>query len=131
MQQVKGHSSQCGDHLQSTQMVMRTESCVEDIKDWLNFHCMHPKVTSMINIVSPRRTGSVAGISVDEVWIPKSVCVKDLRVLIDQGMTMQMHVQKVCKAAYASQYSIGHIRKYLHQSSRERLIYTCIRDVTP
>ena len=76
--------------------------------------------------MSTRRTGSVHGIHISDVWVPKSSCVLDLGVWLDEGMNMQTQVKMVCKAANASLYKIGRIRKHLDQRSTERLIHAFI-----
>jgi hypothetical protein len=44
--------------------------------------------SDVINILSTRRTGSVRGIHIGDVWVPKSSCVRDLGVWLDEGMNI-------------------------------------------
>ena len=118
----------CGNAVESREAVSQTETCTSDVKAWLvdNKLALNAPKTDMINIVSSRRTGSVQGITVDGVWVPKSSCVKDLGVWFDEGMNMQTHIKNVCKAANSTLYKIGRIRKYLDQPCTERLVHALV-----
>ena len=118
------NSVRCGDNPGCAAMVANTEGGISEIQKWLtqNWLALNAPKTDMINIVSTRRSGSIAGITIDVVWIPNSDCVKDLGVWLDGGMDLQTQMKKVCSAAYASLHKIGRIRAFLDKSSTERLV---------
>ena len=105
-----------------------TSDGIHDIQSWLtkNWLCLNAPKTDMANIVSSRRSGTIPGIEIDNVWIPKSESVQDLGVWLDQGMPMGTQVQMMCKAAYANLYKIGRIRKFLDRKSAERLVHALV-----
>ncbi|XP_074649025.1 uncharacterized protein LOC141904338 [Tubulanus polymorphus] len=83
-------------------------------------------LTEAVNLVSTRKVGSVPEIEVDGVPITTSESVKDLGAWLDQGMTMQEHIKRTCKAAYASLYKIGRIRRFLDQNSTIKLVHAFV-----
>lgn len=113
---------------ESVNVVSCTENCIVDIENWLtdNKLSLNAPKSDVISFVSSRRCSLVNGIRIGGVWVPKSSCVRDLGVLLDEGMNMKMQVKMMCKAANASLYKIGRIRKHLDQKSTERLIHAFI-----
>ncbi|XP_064629284.1 uncharacterized protein LOC135488573 [Lineus longissimus] len=117
-------SFRCGDKEDGAQVLSHAEDCISDIGDWLmdNKLALNAPKTDMANFVSSRRTGSISSIVVDGQDIHESDCVKDLGVWLDKNMTMKKQVSSICRAASASLYNIGRVRKYLDQASAERLV---------
>ena len=113
-----------GDRVESDQVVSKVEDCISGIGDWLlvNKLALNAPKTDMANFVSTRRTGSVSTVVVGGQDIPKSDCVRDLGVWLDTNMTMKKQVSAICRAASASLYNIGRVRKFLDQASAERLV---------
>jgi len=121
-------SFRCGAKEERVEVISRTENCIVDIERWLVFNrlSLNAPKSDMLNNVSPRRTGSVPGINIGCEWVAKSRSVRDLGVWLDEGMTMQQHISMICKSANASLYKISRIRKYLDQTSIERLIHAFV-----
>ncbi|XP_064645923.1 uncharacterized protein LOC135499188 [Lineus longissimus] len=121
-------SARRGDESQCTALVTSMEDGIRNIKTWLskNMLALNAPKTDMANFVSARGSGSIPGINIDGVWIQCSKCVKDLGAWLEGDMSMRMQVKMTCKAAVASLYKIGRIRKFLDKRSAERLVQAFI-----
>ena len=52
--------------------------------------------------------------------------VRDLGVTLDSNMTMEDHVNSVCRSAYAQIASISHIRRYLTPEATKSLVHALV-----
>ncbi|MCG8430354.1 MAG: reverse transcriptase family protein, partial [Candidatus Omnitrophica bacterium] len=121
-------SVRCGNTNLRTEMVAETENCVDNLRTWLtkNKLALNAPKTEAANFVSIRRNGSISGLTIDGTWIECADCVRDLGAWLDKNMSMLTHVKRTCKAAYASLYKIGRIRKFLDQTSTARLVHAFV-----
>ncbi|XP_071480075.1 uncharacterized protein [Diadema antillarum] len=101
------------------------EDCVRDIKAWArgNNMMLNENKTEVVHIVSQfrKRIESVS-LTIDGPTINASKSARDLGVIVDNSLDGKEHIRKVCRAASSSIYRIRKIRKYLNQSSTERLV---------
>ncbi|XP_071496531.1 uncharacterized protein [Diadema antillarum] len=100
------------------------EDCVRDIKAWArgNNMILNENKTEVVHIVSQfrKRIESVS-LTIDGAVINASKSARDLGVIVDDSLDVKEHIRKVCRAASSGIYRIRKIRKYLNQSSTERL----------
>ena len=52
--------------------------------------------------------------------------VRDLGAIVDENLSLKSHVNLICKTAYIALRNIGSIRKYLDQSTAERLVHAFV-----
>ena len=79
--------------------------------------------TELIHITSQfRKRNESVTLNIDGAVINATKSARDLGVIVDDTLDMKEHIRKVCRAATFGIYRIGKIRKYLNQSSTERLV---------
>ena len=69
-----------------------------------------------------RKRNESVTLNIDGAVINATKSARDLGVIVDDSLDMKEHIRKVCRAATFGIYRIGKIRKYLNQSSTERLV---------
>ena len=70
---------------------------------------------------------SINTIRVGSVDVASAGKARDLDVWIDSKLTMSIHINKTCGAAFFYLYNICHIRKFLSKESTETLIHAFIK----
>ena len=58
--------------------------------------------------------------------VSSSSSAKDLGVVFDTTLQMKQHMRNICRSASFGIYKIGKMRKYLDQSSTERLVHAFV-----
>ena len=101
------------------------EDCVRDVKAWAgnNNLMLNGDKTELIHITSQfRKRNESVTLNIDGAVINATKSARDLGGIVDDTLDMKEHIRKVCRAATFGIYRIGKIRKYLNQSSTERLV---------
>ena len=104
-------------------------TCVNDIKVWstsnkLKFNDSKTEVMFFASRFVPTESLQTVNIGSSPVT-PKSD-VRNLGVMLDNGLCMTKHVSNVCRSAAMAIYKIGQIRKYLDLKTTERLIHAFV-----
>ena len=105
------------------------EACVEDIRVWYSSNKLklNDNKTEIIHFSSRfSKTIPIQSISIGESSITTSSVARDLGVMLDSNLTMSNHVNSICKKASLAIRQIGQIRKYLDNSSTEKLVHAFI-----
>jgi hypothetical protein len=97
------------------------ELCTNDVFDWLSHNglALNPSKSEVVTFANPRSfpltklancfaTVKVAG---DEIFV--SPATKSLGVILDRGLSFDMHVREICKSSYFHVRALGHIRPSL------------------
>ena len=109
--------------------IQSVEHCVNDIKIWStqNNLFLNDGKTEVIHISSKFRSASLfAGISIGGYNIAPVAEVRNLGVTFDKNLCMDTHVTNICKSAFLAIRDIGRIRRYLDQSTTERLVHAFV-----
>jgi len=105
------------------------KDCLEDIKVWSNTNRLrlNESKSELIHFSSQfRRTASLPPLTTDEGILQDSEYVRDLGVTLDQHLTLQKHIQNVCKSASFGIYKIGKLRRLLDKAATEKLVHAFV-----
>jgi hypothetical protein len=113
---------------QITTAIEKMESCVRDINVWLD--------SNRLSLNAAKTEATIIGtsrallklppqpihFSVRNHTIATKVCVRDLGVQIDNGLTFHTQTNKMCRSAFSSLRVISKQRKYLDTVSTQQLV---------
>ena len=106
------------------------ESCLQDVKSWMisNKLKMNDSKTECIVIGSYQQLGKInlTSISVGEHRITVLDDIRNLGAYFGKNLSMKIHVDAKCTAAFHQLYSLRKIRKYLSHQATESLIHAFI-----
>ena len=101
--------------------VQKMEKCIVDIRNFLhdNKLCNNGDKTELLLIGAPQQLKKlkISSIKIENVEIKTLDHVRNLGVLFDKNMTMEKHVNKMCKNAYFNIRNLSKIRKTLDKES--------------
>ena len=85
---------------------------------------INPDKTEVIIFSSQRNEKHIESVSVKigEAEIKPSECVRNLGAFLDSKMSMEKHINSVCRSGYGQLRQIGHIRKYLNTNATKTLV---------
>ena len=107
----------------------RIENCIAEIRRWMLFNGLKindDKTTSILMHSKFRPRPSFEQIKVGNDLIPFSPSAPNLGVIMDETLSYDDHVMKVCKSSFFHLRNISRIRKYLTQKSVEVIIHALI-----
>ena len=115
-----------GNILQLPAIIQTTQLCISDLKDWMtnNKLKLNEEKTEMI-FVTPKRTCSNSlplTIDLNGTEITPSQTVRNLGVYLDQHLSFQQQVTKVCQTCYTELRRISCIRHYLSGNATKTLV---------
>ena len=113
-----------------SETIANVESCVEDMKFWLTQNCLklNTDKTEMLLIGSRAKLSKFDSVEMrigDDRIVPKK-SVRNLGVIIDDTMSMENHVNNVCKQCYIQLRYLSRIRRFLTTEAAECLIHAFI-----
>ena len=95
----------------------KMEKCIADIREFLNVNklCNNSEKTELLIIGTPHQLKKldISSISVDRMEIKAVDQVRNLGVIFDKNMSMEKHVNKMCRNAYFNLKNISRIRSSL------------------
>ena len=87
----------------------------------------NPTKTDVIHLHSRfTKTIPIPSININQHSVIASKKVRNLGVLFDNHLTMSGQINSICRSAPLAIRNIGRIRKYLDQTSTERLVHAFI-----
>jgi len=105
-------------------------TCVSALLDWFFRNRVKtnvPKTELLYTSSSTRRIGpEPTPMTVAGATVPPSAAVKTLGVTLDEHLSMEQHVNNVCKAAYYHLHLISKIRRYLTFAAAKFLVISTI-----
>ena len=110
-------------------LLTKLELCVKDILVWCNANGLacNPDKTEVLHLSSRFATPNpIPGLNINGFTIQPTPDARDLGVIIDSHLQMTKHVNNICKNAFLSIRNIGRLRKYLDQSTTEKLVHAFI-----
>ena len=138
---VQAHNLQCIIYADDTQVYVTFNSedtnnilpvielCVRDIKRWMvtNMLMLNDSKTEIIHLTSRFiQSSPISSIQIGDSDVDTASSARNLGVVIDSNMTMSKQINSICKSASFALYKIGKLRKYLDQSSTEKLVHAFI-----
>ena len=118
------------DPLSVQQTIGTMEYSVETIRRWMVQNCLkqNDDKTELMVLTPPRIQN---GASLNGIWLGDSVVspsfsVKNLGSIWDQCMTMESHINNVCKSCYFHLHNISAIRQSLTRSAAEKIIHAFV-----
>lgn len=107
--------------------LLRIEKCISEVQSWM-IHSklqLNPAKTEFLVVMSPHLPSSFNAphLRVGDSLIQPSVVVRNLGVLMDKHLTMQSHINQVCRSCYYHLKSIGRIRNCLTKDAAATLVH--------
>ena len=106
------------------------QNCIDDIRSWIEHDklLLNDEKTQFL-VIDTRQQLSKVNISLITVGnsaIMKSLVVRNLGSYIDDKLTMNSHINKVCNASFYNLHNIRQIRKHQSSDSSETLIHAFV-----
>lgn len=106
--------------------ISRMEKCIEEIKDWLTSVglILNCSKTEFIIFAGKANLEATCGteIMVDGTRIVSKAFIRDLGVTLDSALTMERHVNLICKSAFYHLRVISKVRKFLSSAHAAILV---------
>ena len=110
--------------------VTRIESCIRDVRQWMSSKALKLNdEKTELSIIGNRRLLSHTSditLNIGDMEVHPSDSVRNLGVIIDTGLTMQTHVNSVCRSCFHSIRSIGRIRSMLNYQSTKNIVQASV-----
>ena len=110
--------------------IRAVEDCIKDIRNWLiegrlllNYdktECLVIVTRQQLNKLNP------TVLHVGDHKIDPSVNVRNLGTIFDNSISMDTHINQVCKTAFYHIHNICRISKYLSQESLKTLVHAFV-----
>ena len=117
------------DPLEKLSAIQRLESCVADIKSWATQNKLkfNDTKTNIIHISSRfRPCCSIPLITIGDTFVKPVPKTRNLGIIFHEHLQLKDQVSKTVSAGWSGIYKIGKLRKYLDQSSSEKLVHAFI-----
>jgi len=111
------------DNCTKQEAIRRVQQCVAEIKLWMgeNYLKLNEDKTELIIIQKDRET-LIDSICLLDCNINATKSAKNLGVIFDSNLTMELQINAVTKKAFSEIRNISRIRKYLNQDATQRLV---------
>ena len=116
----------------ATAATNRIALCTADVKTWMASHnlLLNEQKTEVVVIAAPNRSRVhrpvVVAIDVCGVSVTPKPSIRDIGVVIDDTMSMAVHVRRVCQVAYCHIRSIAKIRKCLTTAACKTIVHALV-----
>ena len=116
----------------ATAATNRIALCTADVKTWMASHnlLLNEQKTEVVVIAAPNRSRVhrpvVVAIDVCGVSVTPKPSIRDIGVVIDDTMSMAVHVRRVCQVAYWHIRSIAKIRKCLTTAACKTIVHALV-----
>ena len=108
----------------------KIEKCILCIRTWMkaNNLKLNDEKTELLIFVPSQHSEKIVdrSLQVGDSTVVATELARDLGVLLDPQLTLEKHVQAICKSAYYHLRMIGSIRKCLDVKTTEKLVHTFI-----
>ena len=114
----------------ATEVLTRVETCLAAIRKWMgnNMLKVNDGKTEVILFASKHNAKIMDPVKVlvGDVLVQSVPVVRDLGVMLDTNMSMEKHINTVCKSAYFQLRKISHIRRSLTETATKTLIHALV-----
>ena len=112
----------------------RISLCTADVKTWMASHnlLLNEQKTEVVVIAAPNRSrvhsNVTVAVSIDVcgVSVMPKPSIRDIGVVIDDTMSMAVHVSRVCQVTYCQIRSIAKIRKCLITAACKTIVHALV-----
>ena len=112
----------------------RISLCTADVKTWMASHnlLLNEQKTEVVVIAAPNRSrvhsNVTVAVSIDVcgVSVMPKPSIRDIGVVIDDTMSMAVHVSRVCQVTYCQIRSIAKIRKCLTTAACKTIVHALV-----
>ena len=105
-------------------------ACIDDIRNYLrkNKLCNNGDKTELLIIGTPQQLAKlkIDTITVNGTIIHKVNHARNLGVIFDENLNMELQIKKMCKTGYFHLRNISHIRKNINKKDTEKLVHAFI-----
>ena len=110
------------------EVVTRLEGCIASVRGWMqeNMLKLNEEKTELLIILPRSAHGCTFPIAVGDAIVQPSECARNLGVIFDHAMSLQQHVDSLCRSAFYQLHCIGRIRRYLDVDSTKRLVHALV-----
>ena len=138
---IKAHNLECMVYADDSQIyccfdnqdmdisVSRVEKCVADVRSWMirNHLMLNDSKTELLHLTSRfSSTPEAPALRVGDAVVTPSTSARNLGAVINENVTMNQHVNSICRSASFALYNIGKLRPYLDKASTETLIHAFV-----
>ena len=112
-----------------TAILTKLELCVNDILIWCNKNKLacNPSKTEIVHLSSRfKHCELIPSISINNTLIAPVPTARDLGITVDNHLTLNSHINNICKRGSLAIRNIGRIRKYLNQADCEKLVHSFV-----
>ena len=106
------------------------ENCIEDLRNWLieGRLLLNDDKTEFLVIGTRQQLNKLnpSVLHVGDDTIDPSVTVRNLGTILDNSISMDAHINQVCKAAFYHIHNIRRVSKYLSQECLKTLIHAFV-----
>ena len=109
--------------------ISKLEACIKDIKTWStsNDLKLNDDKTEVLHIPSRfRNINPISSVNINESQIEPVSRARNLGVILQNNLSMDTHINNICRSASHALYKIGQIRRYLDQPTTERLVHAFV-----
>ena len=114
----------------SNSSIMSLSACITEIKTWMksNLLMLNDSKTEVIMIGTKQQLTKFSDleISVGNAIIKPCTKVRNLGVIFDNNMTMEAHVNNICKSSYFYIRLLGKLRKFLDKETGAMLTHAFV-----
>ena len=112
-----------------TAILTKLELCVKDILIWCtkNKLACNPSKTEIAHLSSRfKHCELIPSISINNISIEPVPVARDLGITVDSHLTLNSHINSICKGCCLAIRNISRIRKYLNQADCEKLVHSFV-----
>ena len=110
--------------------ISRMEHCVSDLGRWFDENRLQNNFSKMLNMYvaakSSARVPESWPLVIGDAVITPSISVRNLGVVLDSHLSMEVHVGEACRKAYYQLWRIGKMRSYLDMVSCNTLVCSLV-----
>jgi hypothetical protein len=110
--------------------IKKLEECIAEIRVWMrqNFLKGNDEKTEVLFLGSATNISRLSqpAINIGDHDVESTKSVRNLGAIFDETMSMENHVNNVCRAAHMHLRNIGRIRRYLTQEAAEVLVHSFV-----
>ena len=110
--------------------VVTMQNCINDVRLWMEHDklLLNDDKTEFLILGTRQQLLkiNISSITVGSSWVERSCVIKNLGTFLDDKLSMNAHINKVCNVSFYYIHNIWRIRKYLSPNSTETLIHAFI-----
>jgi hypothetical protein len=110
-------------------VIPKLELCINDIKAWSCAYDLklNEDKTEVLHMTSKfRKSSPLSSVNIANVSVQPVKSARNLGVIIENDLSMDVYINNICRSASFSLYKIGHIRNFLDMKTTETLVHAFI-----